>query len=194
MAQECDRCNRVAKVRIQAVQNLVAATFADRANSDPLFEADALEELSLSFSGGKPQLKNSRLSISGSCRAGGLLSSQGPPKKSRQEQSRGWTWEKCNNVKKRRRRRNEKRRRKLKVGGSSKRGTSTGHPSWATNPVRRAGPSRSPSRKVSTSPRARRKTSSRLLHLLGSCCMIPGIDNPTLSYAGEKVPQQAFLP
>ena len=36
MAQESDRYNRVAKVRIQ-----------DRANSDPLLETDALEEFSL---------------------------------------------------------------------------------------------------------------------------------------------------
>ena len=47
MAQKSERYNRVAKVRIKVVQNLVGATFADRANSDPLFEADALEEFSL---------------------------------------------------------------------------------------------------------------------------------------------------
>ena len=47
MAQESDRYNRVAKVGIQVVQNLVAATVADRANSDFLREADALEEFSL---------------------------------------------------------------------------------------------------------------------------------------------------
>ena len=107
---------------------------------------------SLSFSNGKVQAKNSRQSISRSCRFS--LSS-------RRERSRGWTWEKCNNVRKKRRRKNEKRRRRQKLGGSSKRGTSTGHPSWATIHVKHAKLSGNPSSKDSTSPRARRKTSRR---------------------------------
>ena len=45
-AQESDQYNRVAKVRIQTIQARVAATFADRTTSDPLLEADALEDFS----------------------------------------------------------------------------------------------------------------------------------------------------
>ena len=113
MAQEGGRKNRVAKVRIQVVRNLVAASFADRANSDRLLETDALEEFSLS--NGKVQAKNSMQRISRSCRVGVLLSSHGPQRNLRRERPRGWTREKCNNVRKRRRG-NEKRRRRQKVG------------------------------------------------------------------------------
>ena len=63
MAQENDRYNRVAKVRIEVVQNLVAATFADRSNSDPLLETGALELFSL-FLPLQGTTQNSRQSIS----------------------------------------------------------------------------------------------------------------------------------
>ena len=45
-AQESDRYNRVAKVKIQMIQARVAATFADRITIDPLLETDALEDFS----------------------------------------------------------------------------------------------------------------------------------------------------
>ena len=47
MAQESDRYNRVARVRIRTVQALVAKTFSDRDNHDPLLEGDAIEEFRL---------------------------------------------------------------------------------------------------------------------------------------------------
>ena len=45
-AQESDRYNRVAKVKIQMIQARVAATFADRITVDSLLETDALEDFS----------------------------------------------------------------------------------------------------------------------------------------------------
>ena len=47
MAQESDRYNRVARVRIRAVQAVVAKTFSDRGKHDPLLEGDAIEEFRL---------------------------------------------------------------------------------------------------------------------------------------------------
>ena len=44
MAQESDRDNRVARVRIRAVQAQVAKTFSDREKHDPLLEGDTIEE------------------------------------------------------------------------------------------------------------------------------------------------------
>ena len=45
MAQESDRCNRVARVTIQSVQARVASTFSDQSDHDPLHESDAIEEI-----------------------------------------------------------------------------------------------------------------------------------------------------
>ena len=50
-AQESDRYNRVARLRIRAVQERVVETFADRANHDPLFESDAIEEFRMFLQG-----------------------------------------------------------------------------------------------------------------------------------------------
>ena len=50
-AQESDRYNRVARLRIRAVQAQVAETFADRVNHDPLFEGDAIEEFRVFLQG-----------------------------------------------------------------------------------------------------------------------------------------------
>ena len=50
-AQESDRYNRVARLRIRTVQERVAETFADRANHDPLFESDAIEEFRMFLQG-----------------------------------------------------------------------------------------------------------------------------------------------
>ena len=47
MAQESDRYNRVARVRIRAVQAQVAKTFSDREEHDPLLEGDTIEEFRL---------------------------------------------------------------------------------------------------------------------------------------------------
>ena len=47
MAQESGRDNRVARVRIRAVQAQVAKTFSDREKHDPLLEGDTIEEFRL---------------------------------------------------------------------------------------------------------------------------------------------------
>ena len=81
-AQESDRYNRVAKVKIQMIQARVAATFADRITVDPLLETDALEDFSAYLRRQGMSEENCRVSTK-NCQQGTLLFSQGQWRKLR---------------------------------------------------------------------------------------------------------------
>ena len=187
-AQESDRYNRVARLRIRAVQERVAETFADRANHDPLFESDAIEEFRMFLQGQGTSAevqaeyiqKVSRRSFAFLPRRQGLSVESVPermgPGEVRQEEE--------DEIEKELEAARKADVRKRQQAWNTDRTTKLGaDPQEARRHLRE---SLQPGFYVAISSKKKVKT----LHLLGSCYMIPGIDYPSFTYAGEKFPNK----
>ena len=162
-AQESDRYNRVARVRIQAVQALVARTFSDQSNHDPLLEGDAIEEfrLFLQKQGCSTEVQAEYIQKI-SRRSFALLPrvQEAPEEGELERMDPGEVrWKKM------RWRRSWQQRKGRTDEGDSKLGMPTDLRSWEASPI-------------------------KTLHLFGSCYMIPEIDYPSFTYAGERFPSR----
>ena len=160
-AQESDRYNRVAWVRVRAVQALVAKTFSNRGNCDPLLEGDAIEEfrLFLQKQGCSAEVHAEYIQKV-SRRAFALLPRvQEVPEED--GESEKWNRERCNRWKKMLLRRSWRQRDRQMYGRNSKFGTLTELRNLPMSPKRRADSSERVCSQASTSPPARRKESRR---------------------------------
>ena len=190
-AQESDRYNRVAKVRIQMIQARVAATFADRITNDPLLEADALEDFSayLRRQGMSDEVvavylrKMSARNFAHLPRPMGeaaveQVGSLSPGEvQQREEDEFLIEREAAKKAEGQRKQQAWNRDRTLKLGSN---------PREARKNLRE---SFQPGFYIATSSKRRVKT----LHLLGACYMIPGVDYPVYSYAGETFPSKRLF-
>ena len=189
MAQESDRYNRVARVRIRAVQAQVTQTFSNHEKHDPLLEGDTIEEFRLFLQkqgcSGEVQTeyiqKVSRRAFAFLPRVQEVpeeegVSEQMEPGEVQQieedEVEKGLEAARRADVRKRQQAWNTDR--------SSKLGN---EPKEARRLLRE---SLQPGFYIATSSKKKIKT----LHLIGSCYMIPGIDYPSFSYAGERFPNR----
>ena len=183
-AQESDRYNRVAKVKIQTIQARVAATFADRITIDPLLETDALEDFSA-------YLRRQGMSEEIVAEYLRKLSTRNfaylprPVEEAPVEQV-----EKLSPVEAQQRQEDEilrEREAARKAEGRMK------QQEWNTDRTLKLGSNPREAWKnlrESFQPgfyiAIGSKRSVKTLHLLGACYMIPGVDYPVYSYAGES--------
>ena len=93
-AQESDRCNRVARVMIHAVQTLVARTFSDQSNHDPFSKATSSRN-SVCSCRNKEAVPKLRTSTSRRFPDAVLLSSRASKRPQKRVGWREWTQERC---------------------------------------------------------------------------------------------------
>ena len=189
MLQESDRYNRVARVRIRAVQAQVAKTFSDREKHDPLLEGDTIEEfrLFLQKQGCSAEVQNEYIQKV-SRRAFAFLPrvQEVPEEEGVSEQMEPGNVQQLEEdevdkeLEAARRADVRKRQQAWNNDRSSKLGN---EPREARRLLRE---SLQPGFYIATSSKKKIKT----LHLLGSCYMIPVIDYPSFSHAGERFPNR----
>ena len=129
-AQESDRYNRVARVRIQALQALVTRTFSDQNNHEKAMPSKNSDCSCRS----EEAAKRSRLSTSRRFPDAVLFSSLVSKTPQKKVDWRERTWERCNSWKKMRLRRSWQQRKERTDEGDNKLGMPTDLHSWEANP------------------------------------------------------------